>query len=162
MLQKPQILLLLFSQSDKKYIWLQVSSEGGKNAALMFAPLKTCVLFWTTEADQVVPLCRNNRSPKGREEKDVLPANVFLSETLSHRYLGKNNTIRLLMHLQIRVSSNECMKNTKNVLRYPLGVTVLWTNRAGCLWGSDWAGRWSINYDKKASARLTPLASIHA
>lgn len=44
-----------------------------------------------------------------------------------------------------------------NVLQYPLGIMALWTNRAGCLWGADWVGRWSINYDEKASARLTSL-----
>lgn len=59
-----------------------------------------------------------------------------------------------------RIGSDECAcfyGGRWNVLQDPSGITVQWTRRAGCLWGADWAGSWSINYDEKASARLTPL-----
>lgn len=158
-------------------IWLHVTSsacEGRKakcrRIPLMCAPSKTCVLLWiTTERRPNGPLCRNLRSPKG-ERKTIC-------KLMSSSWNNYHTCICVLRNTVPPDSS--CIRGTSGgvkqgwtpdgsdefmsfnsghwkVLHYPLGITALWTNRAGCLWGADWAGRWSINYDEKA-ARLTPL-----
>lgn len=167
---------------------LQVQRARGKATCcripLMFAPLKTCVLWWiTTERRPNGLSCRNLSSPRGERKTFFLQVNVFLLEQLSHNVSvsweiqchltpvvstvpvkGRRRRRRRIKKARAgwtRDGSDEFMCFLTVVIRrrcdIHYGMTVLWTNRAGCLRGADWVGRWSLNYDEKASARLTPL-----